>query len=495
MGLHPESINALKRIKEEAGDRRIVFVSGNFNIIHPGHLRLLRFARECGEYLVAGVLDDGFEGVVVSEDLRLEGVSSISWVDYGFILRDQPASFIEELRPAFIVKGKEHEDRYNPEAKAAAKAGSKLLFCSGDISFSSVDLMRQEWKDLNRSSIKLPSDFPARHKFNFSQLQDILLGMRELRVCVIGDIIVDEYITCDALGMSQEDPTIVVAPILQEKFMGGAAIVASHARGLGADVHFFSTVGKDATAEFVKDTLSNIGIETYAYPDDSRPTTLKQRFRAGQKTLLRVSYLRQHAIGNEIRNKMYKDICGVIDEIDLLIFADFNYGCLPQPLVDKIIGQCSKKGVMMVADSQSSSQIGDISRFRKMTLVTPTEREARLAVRDFESGLVVLAEKLRQKAQVRNVVITLAEEGVLIHAAADNGENIWITDRLPAFNTAPKDVSGAGDSFLTGASMAIAVGADIWQGTYLGSLASACQVGRLGNIPLTPDDLVLEMHI
>jgi len=78
--------------------------------------------------------------------------------------------------------------------------------------------------------------------------------------------------------------------------------------------------------------------------------------------------------------------------MNLIIFSDFNYGCLPQLLVDQITSFCNEKGIMMVADSQSSSQIGDVSRFRGMTLVTPTEREARFAVHDFESGLVVLAE-------------------------------------------------------------------------------------------------------
>ncbi len=496
MSLNTDSEKALEAIKGAAGGKRIVFVSGNYNIIHPGHLRLLRFAKECGDYLVVGVLADRFEGTFVAANLRIEGMSSISWVDYCFILQDDPASFIEELKPAFVVKGKEHEDWYNPEAEAVAKVGGKLLFCSGDMSFSSIDLMKQEWKELNRSAIKKTLDFLNSHKFDFKKLCDINLKMKKLKVCVVGDVIVDEYIACDALGMSQEDPTIVVAPVLQEKFTGGAGIVAAHASGLGGGVHFFSAVGKDDVAMFARRSLESNGVSVHFYEDESRPTTLKQRFRAGQKTLLRVSHLRQHAINREIQTEIFQDMCDIIDQMDLVIFADYNYGCLPQALVDKIIQKCLKLDIMMVADSQSSSQVGDISRFKKMTLVTPTEREARFAVHDFESGLIVLAEKLRQKAHIRNIVLTLAEEGVLIHAEKNkkNDKNTWLTDRLPAFNIAPKDVSGAGDSFMTCASMAMASGADIWQCSYLGSLASACQVGRLGNIPLKSDELIAEIN-
>jgi rfaE bifunctional protein kinase chain/domain len=483
----------LETIQKKTKGKKVVFVSGNFNIIHPGHLRLLRFAKECGDYLIVGLLDNHSPGSFVDEQLRLESIGAISWVDHSFILREPLIAFLEKLRPAVIVKGKEHEDRENSEKDILARCGGKLIFGSGEISFSSVDLMNAEWKELSVSSIKKPLDYPKRHHFSFPELIEITGRMKDLKVCVLGDTIVDEYITCDALGMSQEDPTIVVTPIAHDKFIGGAGIVALHARGLGADVHFFSTVGKDETADYVKKKLASWNVNAHLFPDESRPTTLKQRFRARQKTLLRVSHLRQHAIAAEIREQFCKEVLDIAGEMDLLIFSDFNYGCLPQALVNQITSYCHEKGIMMVADSQSSSQIGDVSRFRGMMLVTPTEREARFAVHDFESGLVVLAEKLRKKAGTRNVIMTLDEEGVLIHAETEK-QSDWLTDRLPAFNKMPKDVSGAGDSYLTCTSMSLALGADIWKSAYLGSLASACQIGRIGNIPLTPQDLKTEIN-
>jgi rfaE bifunctional protein kinase chain/domain len=487
------NINDIKYIKKKFSRKRVVFVSGNFNIIHPGHLRLLRFAKECGDCLVAGILDNNVPGSFIDEKLRLEGLQAIAWVDYAFILHESPVAFIEKLKPAFVVKGKEHEERENPEKDVLNQYGGKLLFGSGEISFSSIGLMKTEWKELSVSSIKKPADYPHRHQFSFGELIEISDRMKGLKVCVLGDTIVDEYITCDALGMSQEDPTIVVTPVAWEKFIGGAGIVALHARGLGADVQFFSVTGKDEIAKYAKTKLESLGVNTHLFQDESRPTTLKQRFRARQKTLLRVSHLRQHSISVEIRERFYKEISDILAGIDLVIFSDFNYGCLPQTLVDQVASICEQKGIMMVADSQSSSQVGDVSRFKKMTLVTPTEREARFAVHDFESGLVVLAEKLKKKSVANNVIITLGEEGVLIHAETEK-ESDWLTDRLPAFNTAPKDASGAGDSFLTCTSMAMAVGADIWKSAYLGSLAAACQVGHIGNIPLTPKDIKSEIN-
>lgn len=480
----------LADIRKETETLRVVFVSGNFNILHPGHLRLLRFARECGDYLLVGVLDQTSSRSYLPEDLRLESVQSINWVNRAFLLRDLPEQFIEALQPAIVVKGKEHENQHNPEAEVVARYGGKLLFSSGDLTFSSIDLMRHEWSEFNPSTIRTPSDYLARHNITPEAAIEALQRMEGLRVCVIGDIIVDEYITCDPIGMSQEDPTIVVVPIHNEKFVGGAGIVAAHAKGLGAQVRFFSVYGADETACYVRKTIASYNVDAHIHEDNSRPTTLKQRFRAANKTLLRVNHLRQHEINADLREMLLRDIVAALDDADLVIFSDFSYGTLPQSLVERIVAECSQRGIMMAADSQSSSQIGDISRFHGMAMITPTEREARLAVQDFDSGLVVLAEKLKQQTSAKNVVITLGSEGVLIHPSSED----WTTDRLPALNTAPKDVAGAGDSFLITAAMTLVRGGNIWMAAYLGSLAAACQVGYVGNIPLSRQELMAEIN-
>ena len=494
VSLHADSISALKEIRAKAGtEKRLVFVSGNFNIVHPGHLRLLRFAAECGDYLIVGVLDDDrAANVQIGQAMRLEGIAAISWVDHAFVLHDTPECFISELRPVVVVKGKEHENNHNPEIAIVQSYGGKLLFGSGDTIFSSLDLIRKETEFVNHSSIIWPKDYIERHEIEVSGLAAVLEQMRSLKVCVIGDTIVDEYIQCDPLGMSQEDPTIVVTPIMADKFLGGAAIVAAHARGLGAlSVTFISVTGGDDMSRYVAEKIDSYGVDARLLKDDSRPTTLKQRYRAGNKTLLRVSHLRQHKINRSLQTQILDRAIEVLRDADLLIFADFNYGVLPQELVDELSSECSKRKIMVVADSQSSSQVGDISRFKGAALLTPTEREARIALSNYEDGLVVLAEALQQRTNAKNIAITLGAEGLLIHAGV-TGSGQWLTDRLPALNTAPKDNSGAGDSLLVCAAMAMAVGRSIWESLYLGSVAAACQVGRIGNIPLSAAELLVE---
>ncbi|MBL6989666.1 MAG: adenylyltransferase/cytidyltransferase family protein [Bacteriovoracaceae bacterium] len=474
-------------------ETKVVFVSGNFNVLHPGHMRLLTFAKECGDILVVGVTSDQTDGVLFEQEVRLKAIANLSFIEFAFGLEDSVDHYIKKIRPNIIVKGKEHQYQENSEQKIVDEYGGKLIFSSGGIKYSSIDLLLQEYEHLNPSTISRPEPYLTRRHILPGDLRRIVEDMKNKKVVVIGDTIVDEYITCDVLGLSQEDPTIVVSPMLDKKFIGGAAIVASHARGLGAHVDFFSIVGMDETAKFVKQTLHEYGVNAYLLVDDSRPTTFKQRFRTKEKTLLRVSHLRQHAISEELIEEMFDRLAPCIEQSDLIIFSDFNYGCIPGRLRNLITEYALKQGKYIVADCQSSSQIGDVSKYSQVNLLTPTEREARIGVGDFQSGLITLANSLKKKSQVENVLITLGSEGLLVHAHDEDNPDKYVTDRIPALNTAPKDTAGAGDCLLVTSSLALVAGANIWQGAYLGSIAAACQVGRIGNLRLKTEDLLLEI--
>lgn len=467
-----------------------VFVCGDFNILHPGHLRLLKFAKESGDYLIVGVNSDSISNKGINQDIRLESIQATSYVDEAFIL-DMPAvEYIKNHKPDIVVKGSEHENKENAELEIINSYGGKLLFSSGEIGFSSMDLLRQEFLSSNYN-VKHSAPYIKRHEFKLDDLKTIVEKFANLNVLVIGDTIVDEYITCEPLGMSQEDPTIVVSPLANNKFIGGAAIVASHARTLGARVKFISVVGSDENKTYVENGLKELAIDVTLYKDSTRPTTLKQRFRAKDKTLLRVNHLKQHGISKDIENNILNQIQQYIDTIDLIIFSDFSYGVLTNRIINSITKLGLSNNIPMAADSQSSSQVGDISKFKNMTLLTPTEREIRLSLNDFRSGLVVLSSKLADTTNAKYIFTTLGAEGLMIY---NNAKNALPTDNINALGSIVKDVSGAGDSLLTCSAMALCVGADIWKSAYLGSLASAIQVSRIGNIPIQKEELLKELE-
>jgi rfaE bifunctional protein kinase chain/domain len=475
-------------------DASITFLNGDFNVVHPGHLRLLNFAAECGNFVVVGVNATGYGNVLVKDDLRLQSIQSNTIVDYAFLLAHPPEDFITLLKPATVVKGKEHENDINIEQRVVESYGGQLRFSSGDIRFSSMDLLHKELSDINFSTIVKPWDYPKRHNFSLNTLPRIIDKFSSLNVIVLGDVIIDEYVTCEPLGMSQEDPTIVVSPLSSDTFLGGAGIVAAHTQALGASTTFFSVTGSDAPSKFAKAKLEDYGVGFELFEDTTRPTPHKKRYRAHGKTLLRVSDLRHHEIHTDLCANILKKLKAIIDKTDLLIFSDFNYGFLPQSLVDSIIELCKEHDVFIAADSQASSQYSDISRFKGANFITPTEREARLACHDFSSGLAAIMHTLQSKMNKPDIILSMGSEGILIQTAPDS-DGALSTDQLPSFNKMPSDVAGAGDSLIASASMCLALGAGIWQASYLGSIAAACQVGRIGNTPLTLQTLITELKL
>ena len=208
--------------------------------------------------------------------------------------------------------------------------------------------------------------------------------------------------------------------------------------------------------------------------------------------MLRVSHLHQGAISTAYQKQLLERVSAAIDHVDLLVFSDFNYGCLPQAVVDSITTMAKARGVLLAADSQSSSQVGDIARFKGMDLLTPTEHEARLGTRNRDDGLVVLAESLRMQTQAKNILLKLGEAGLLIHPGLESRGG-WTTDRIRALNVAPRDVAGAGDSLLIASALTLAGGGTIWEAACLGSVAAAVQVGRVGNTPLKSRELLKEL--
>jgi bifunctional ADP-heptose synthase (sugar kinase/adenylyltransferase) len=177
--------------------------------------------------------------------------------------------------------------------------------------------------------------------------------------------------------------------------------------------------------------------------------------------------------------------------LDLIVLSDFNYGCLSQNLVNSITDLAKKNKVVIAADSQSSSQIGNITRFKDLDLITPTEREARISINNNNDGLIVLADKILNKSNAKNLIMTLGPDGILINQNINNdNKDPRTVDRISAMNQYPIDVSGSGDSLLIVASMPLASGASIWEASYLGSLAAAIQVSRIGNVPIRSNEII-----
>jgi len=465
-----------------------VFVSGNFYLLHPGHLRFFNFAAELGDELIIAV-----DPVLPSLDLpnvqdRIEAIKSLGIGHRVLPIEGGLAETLRRLRPAIVVKGKEYADRHNPEESLVSEWGGKLVFSSGESTYFEDSLLARV-RGFERVEPVRVDDFLKRNHCDNEKLQLVMSKFASLNLIVIGDTIVDEYIDSEVLGMSREDPTLVISPRRSKRFLGGAGIVAAHAAQLGAKVNFVSIVGDDSSASYVKKELEGYRVEHQLLVDESRPTTLKTRYRADGRTMFRVSHLRQHEASPTFQRKLIEAFASKAGSCQICLFSDFNYGCLPGPVFEAAIQTAKANSLFIAADSQSSSQIGDISRYQHVDLVTPTEHEARLALRDQLSGLASIAPTLLEHLNGERAILTLGRSGLIAIERQTTKSETFRSDSLPALNRNPVDVAGAGDSLLVVSAMALKLGASLFEAAFLGSIAAAIQTSRIGNLPIKLSEL------
>ncbi len=458
-----------------------VFVSGKFRVIHAGHLRLFRTASELGQKLIVALDTEG----LTEEEInwRRNILRNIEYVGQVIEFDGNLEVILNSIQPNIVVKGYEFRDADNPESKVLNRFGGKLVFTSGANFYSESDLIGNSDLEFIEKLAKLPQEFMTRNKISTQRIIDVIKTFPKLNVCVVGDLIIDEYINCHPLGMSQEEPTVVVTPVDSRKYFGGAGIVAAHCRSLGSTTTFITVTGDDETSEWASAKSAEYGVNSLKIIDSTRPTTLKQRYRSGTQTLLKLSHLNQDVLDTQKEQELVEHFRNIAPSLDLLIFSDFSYGVLSPKVVNEILKISYEKGLFVSADSQSSSQIGNLGKFKKIDFIAATEREARLELKDGTSGLAVIAESLRDHLETRYLLLKMGADGVLI-SGHDHSDRMIATDEIGAINRNPVDTSGAGDSMLAGASLALASGASIHEAALIGSLLAAIQVGRLGNIPI-----------
>ena len=469
-----------------------VFISGKFAVIHSGHIRLFMFAKTLGSKLVVGLDVEGLENTEI--EWRSNFLKSQEFVDEVIAFKSDLKSIILNIKPDIVIKGSEFSSRFNIENEIVSSYGGELIFSSGSTYFSENDLLSGKENISVNLGDRIPKDFLKRNQIDLNGIKKQILQFKNIKVCVIGDLIIDEYINCHPLGMSREEPTVVVTPVDSQKFLGGAGIVAAHAVGLGAETTLISIIGKDEAGSWGEMKAKEYGVVLNAIEDKTRPTNLKQRYRSGSHTLLKISHLSQDRVTKVIQDKIIGEFKKISSEIDLLILSDFSYGVFTKEMTETLIGIAKKNGILISADSQTSSQIGDLSQFSNIDLITPTEIEARLELKDHSSGLAVIAESLRNKISPKSIIIKLGADGLVINGTKSNGELLTL-DALPSLNLNPVDVSGAGDSLLAASSLALVVENNLAKAALIGSIAAAIQIGRIGNIPIEGENLVTLLDV
>ena len=466
---------------------------GHFDTIHTGHIRYLRHAKTLGTSLIVALQgDSSFPGqnLQFSAQERSEALSLLGIADYIIVLNNiDLLSVLRLLSPSVLVLGDESRLNDFPEelSEYALSNSIDISFHSGDSSSASVDLLSANPLDLDSQRKHQFIQACKRQNIQLPQLLNYVGDLSKARIAVIGDTIVDQFAACEALGMSAEAPVIVVKELENKNFIGAAAIVASHVRSFGASCDLISVVGNDHIATFVSDYLADVGIGNFLVSDSSRPTTFKKRYLVENQKLFRVSRLEDHSIDRKIEDLVKASLDQVAPVIDALIISDFVYGVITPNILNHIYSLHSKFGFQIFGDVQCSSQVDSILKFKNFTLLSPNEREVRIALQDKDSGIEQLSYEVMAKTNVNNFVMKLGSSGFISYERSI--DNVVKSQPFPALSTNPVDVSGAGDSVLAVISTALASGIPFMHASALACCTASLAVETMGNLPVTPESL------
>jgi len=476
--------------------KKVIMCHGTFDIVHPGHVRHLLYAKSKGDVLVASLTADAHITKAnfrpyVPQELRAFNLAALEAVDYVVIdPNPTPLQNIGIIQPDYFAKGYEYtKDGLHPrtaeEKKAVEAYGGEILFTPGDIVYSSSAIIESEPPQIATEKLMA---LLAAEGLKFDDLYSSLDKLKGIRVHVIGDTIVDSYTHTTLIGGMTKTPTMSVRFENRTDFVGGAGVVAKHLHAAGAEVVYSTVLGNDRLAEFVLNDLKKAGVEVAPIIDQTRPTTNKNAIIAGGYNLLKIDTLDNRAISDRILAALVKQIQST--ETDIVLFSDFRHGVFNRDTIPPLTAAIPDNAYR-VADSQVASRWGNILEFRDFDLITPNEREARFALGDQDSVVRPLGLELYRQAACRTLILKLGERGVITYRSLPQSyEDVRAFFAVDSFAEHVVDAVGSGDALLAYATLSLYATKNEVIASVLGSLAAAVECGHEGNVPVRPKDVI-----
>jgi rfaE bifunctional protein nucleotidyltransferase chain/domain len=475
----------------EAG-RTIVQCHGCFDIVHPGHIRYLQFARQLGDVLIVSLTGDALidkapDRPLIPQELRAENLAALEFVDHVVIDGHTTAcEILERVRPHVYVKGREYagsaDPRFVRERETVERCGGRVVFSSGDVVFSSTRLIETIGGDRRLDQDRVAA-LCARYHIDEPALCDTLEAFSGLRAVVVGDLVAERYIFCDASEVAADAPVMSMQQLGERRYWGGAAAVALQLAALGIRPLLFSRIGADAVSETLSEALAELSLETHLLRD--RPDCVERTtYVADDAKMFVVTRGVSAPLDSSAERQALASLKERIADADLLIWCDDGFGMLTPGLV---AGACdaARRGDILMA-GHAPGQRGQLHLLRRLDLVSVTERRLREAMHDMGSGLSAVAWNLLNGTQTRALVVSLHKRGLICFDRRGNspdseqwGERLR-SEFVPASAGRFVDALGAAEASLAVAAACRAAGRPLELATYLAAAAESLSAARIG---------------
>ena len=477
-------------------EKKVIVCHGVFDVVHPGHVRHLVYAKTKADILVITITADkhikkGIYRPHIPEGLRALNLAAFEMVDYVIIDQEStPINILNTIQPDFFAKGFEYTSSGLPpatqeEADVVQSYGGQMIFTPGDVVYSSSKFLNLALPKVQLDKLLHLMEYNG---IDFDMLRQTLTKLSGYHVHVVGDTIVDTYTRTTFIGGQTKTPTFSVLYQGQDDYIGGAGIVSQHLRAAGAKVTFSTVLGDDKLKDFVIEGLKASGVNIDPIIDPTRPTIQKNAIIAAGYRLLKVDTLDNRAISHDIVEQLINRISN--SDADAVVFSDFRHGMFNRGSVPELTRAIPEKA-FRVADSQVASRWGNITEFKGFDLITPNEREARFAMADQDSTVGRLASLLKESSEYRNLILKLGDRGIFCTSDDPSAKDSYFS--VDSFANNVVDAVGAGDALLAYATLTLMATGSLVMASILGSMAAACECEIDGNVPIKSENVLAKI--
>lgn len=307
-------------------------------------------------------------------------------------------------------------------------------------------------------------------------------------ITVIGDVMLDKYIFGKVRRISPEAPVPVVEVTNEKSTPGGAANVCSNISSLNGTVKLVSVIGEDSIANQLMDLMKlmkNVRCE-YVISDRNQITTQKTRIIAEHQQIVRFDHERKVDYSIALKTKIKENIIKAVEESNAVILSDYGKGVLSRDVIEFSISYCKKKKIPIFVDPK----IEHFLSYKGVTSMTPNVQEAFGGMRRLEDrndkAIEFIGKEIIKKLHLKTLIITRSEKGMSVF---DNSYGSVKITHIPTAAKEVFDVTGAGDTVISVATLSYVVTGDILKSAVISNYAAGIVVSKIGAVSLTKEEL------
>lgn len=470
----------------KSSKRTIALCHGVFDLLHPGHLRHLARAKEMADVVFVSITADKYINKgpgrpAFNENFRVEALANIVSVDYVVVTPFETAlEIIDLVKPDLYVKGNDYAvessdvtGNISKEKKCVEQYGGKLV-TTDEVVFSSSSLINQFYSN-NNAEVKSWLD-SIKSKYSIDEILGWLDRISTLKVCVVGETIIDSYTDCDVLGKSSKDPVLCVNKGNSTSYPGGVLAIGAHCQGLGLKttvVTGFNSSDKERP-EIKK--IKDLGINLFYVDTSPYPTIQKERIVDSRTStrLLEIYEMNDSHLSSNENNQFVELVKDNIDEKDLIIVADYGHGLISEEVIETL--DKSDKYLALNAQVNAGNRgFNSVLKYSRADFVTMNAYEIQFEIRRRNISMKEFINEIKQFLHTRKLLVTNGSNGLDIFSIDAT------THHSPALAAYVKDRVGAGDAVLCLTAVLSALKAPDEIIGFYGALVGSWAVSFIGN--------------